>query len=294
MHPLVPKLRLGNAHSVSSAYRPLKLERIVDLISRTALAAVVCPKTGANAHRLILLAENALLQQSPGERAGVTWPPFSATQSLTHSLSVRGEGSQNSFGVESRPGFRHELASVLAIFAVFEKYQPKHPALLGNWAEAFEKMGVAIQSDESREPIHAAVQSLLDCTPEQFDLLVYLIASHHGKVRGALHASPEDQDYRDRDERGLPIRGVREGDRLPSIEVTTLGELTPELTLTLEPARLGLSSRTGASWRERCLGLVEQHGPMTLAYLESIFRAADVRASKLDTSDPALQLESAR
>ena len=35
-----------------------------DLISRTALAAVVCLKTGANAHRLILFAENGLNQQS--------------------------------------------------------------------------------------------------------------------------------------------------------------------------------------------------------------------------------------
>ena len=36
-----------------------------DLISHTALAAVVCLKTGANAHRLILFAENGLNQQSP-------------------------------------------------------------------------------------------------------------------------------------------------------------------------------------------------------------------------------------
>ena len=36
-----------------------------DLISRTAIAAVVCLKTGANAHRLILFAENGLNQQSP-------------------------------------------------------------------------------------------------------------------------------------------------------------------------------------------------------------------------------------
>ena len=214
--------------------------------------------------------------------------------SLTTNSSARVRGDVGKRQLESRPGFRHELASALAIFALFEKYQPKHPALIGNWTEAFRKMGLPMLCEESSDPIPASVQSLLDCTPEQFDLLVYLIASHHGKVRGAIHASPEDQDYRDRDDRGLPIRGVREGDRLPAIEVNTSAELTPELALTLEPARLGLSSRTGASWRERCLGLVEQHGPMTLAYLESIFRAADVRASKLDTPDSTLQLESVR
>ena len=44
---------------------PLPLSETADLISRTAIAAVVCLKTGANAHRLILFAENGLNQQSP-------------------------------------------------------------------------------------------------------------------------------------------------------------------------------------------------------------------------------------
>ena len=37
---------------------PLAPFETADLISRTAIAAVVCLKTGANAHRLILFAEN--------------------------------------------------------------------------------------------------------------------------------------------------------------------------------------------------------------------------------------------
>ena len=45
------------------------------------------------------------------------------------------------------------------------------------------------------------------------------------------------------------------------------------------------------SWRERCLGLLDRHGPTTLAFLESILRAADVRASRLKTNDPALSAE---
>ena len=129
------------------------------------------------------------------------------------------------------------------------------------------------------------------CSAESFDLLVYLIASHHGKVRAALHASPKDQQYRDNDNRGLPIRGVREGDHLPSFCIDDSAERLPELYLTLEPATLGLSLRTGASWRERCLGLLDRHGPTTLAFLESILRAADVRASRLKTNDPALSTE---
>ena len=69
-------------------------------------------------------------------------------------------------------------------------------------------------------------------------------------------------------------------------------EPIPELYLTLEPAALGLSFRTGASWRERCFGLLDRHGPTKLAYLESLLRAADRRASRLRTSDPTILKES--
>ena len=58
--------RLVNFGSCS----PRPLGEIADLISRIALASVVCLKTGANAHRLILFAENGLNQQSLGEGAG--------------------------------------------------------------------------------------------------------------------------------------------------------------------------------------------------------------------------------
>jgi CRISPR-associated endonuclease/helicase Cas3 len=36
---------------------------------------------------------------------------------------------------------------------------------------------------------------------------------------------------------------------------------------------------------------MERHGPATLAFLEAILRAADVRASRLTTNDPALDAE---
>jgi CRISPR-associated endonuclease/helicase Cas3 len=188
-----------------------------------------------------------------------------------------------------RAGLRHELASALALFAVLQRHEPGHPALLGPWVEALEltnrKVPAAVSSGEPT-PCERAV---LACTADEFDLLAYLVACHHGKVRVALHAGPKDQDYRDRgDGRGMPIRGVREGDVLPSILLDADEAPLPSLILTLEPASLGLSSETGRSWRERTQALVARLGPGALAWLEALIIAADRRASRLTTTDPAL------
>lgn len=190
---------------------------------------------------------------------------------------------------DQRPGFRHELASALALFAVLRQFAPQHDALLGPWSDLLASMSQAMP-EPATECQHSEIQRILACTAGQFDLLVYLIASHHGKVRVALHAAPADQDYQPRqigDQRGLPIRGVRSGDVIPAISITPNGEPLPELILTLEPASLGLSFETGASWRERTQQLIRHYGPAALGYLEAILRAADVRASQSTAVDPA-------
>jgi CRISPR-associated endonuclease/helicase Cas3 len=194
---------------------------------------------------------------------------------------------------ETRPAFRHELASALGLFAVLETYAPRHDALLGPWVNVLATLGQALPEQEPPPPPTPLINRLLNCTAEEFDLVAYLVASHHGKVRVGLHAAPKDQDYRVKpgDKNGLPIRGVREGDRLPSVPLMPNEPPIPEVTLTLEPAKLGLSCRTGISWRERCIGLQQRHGPAALAFLEAILRAADVRASQLPTSDPTLTAE---
>ncbi|GIW75953.1 MAG: hypothetical protein KatS3mg104_1016 [Phycisphaerae bacterium] len=193
---------------------------------------------------------------------------------------------------ETRPAFRHELASALGLFALLELYAPTHGALLGPWVEVLGKLGHTVPNVQVSSPPHPLIERLLKCTAEEFDLVAYLVASHHGKVRVGLHAAPKDQDYRDNDGQGLPIRGIREGDRLPSVALVPGEPPIPEVTLTLSPAAVGLSCRTGVSWRERCIGLMERHGPAALAFLEAILRAADVRASRLTTNDPALAMES--
>jgi CRISPR-associated endonuclease/helicase Cas3 len=192
---------------------------------------------------------------------------------------------------DERCGFRHELASALALFTLLKAYAPTHPALLGPWKEAFEALGKTLPTVEGVPPNSPLIQRLLDCDAESFDLVAFLIASHHGKVRVGLHASPKDQEYRDLDQRGLPIRGIRERDKLPAAVLVDGEPPMPEVELTLSPAALGLSMQTGMSWRERCIGLLDRHGPAALAYLEAVLRAADVRASQSTANDPAFTTE---
>jgi CRISPR-associated endonuclease/helicase Cas3 len=192
---------------------------------------------------------------------------------------------------ETRPAFRHELASALGLFAILDVYAPKHDALLGPWVAVLEQMNQPPPERDRPPPTTPLIERLLNCKAEEFNLVAYLVASHHGKLRVGLHAAPKDQDYRDRDGRGLPIRGIREGDRLPSVELVPGEPPIPEVTLTLSPAAVGLSCVTGVSWRERCIGLMERHGPASLALLEAILRSTDVRASRLTTNDPAFGSE---
>jgi CRISPR-associated endonuclease/helicase Cas3 len=125
-----------------------------------------------------------------------------------------------------------------------------------------------------------------------FDLIAYLVAAHHGKVRCSFQASPTDQVYEDRDGKGMPIHGVREGDQTPPVLDVGGAAFAPGATLTLEPAKLGLSPITGPSWTERVLGLVARYVLDGLGYMEAILRAADVRVSAgIPESQPKIEVK---
>ncbi|MFZ5557559.1 MAG: type I-G CRISPR-associated helicase/endonuclease Cas3g [Pseudomonadota bacterium] len=105
------------------------------------------------------------------------------------------------------------------------------------------------------------------------DLIAYLIAAHHGKVRMSLRSMPTEQAD-DRVKRFA--RGVWEGDVLPAIEFD--GEHSAETTLRLALMELG-EGEQGPSWTARTLKLLDEHGPFRLAWLETLVRLADWRAS---------------
>lgn len=186
-----------------------------------------------------------------------------------------------------RPGFRHELASTLALFELLYRTSPEHPALIGAYRDVLVAIGIEHTAPDPDERVlteHPLAAELAALDASAFDRVAYLVCSHHGKVRCTWTSTPRDQEAGKN-----AICGVIDDDKLPSFAMhDSAGELAavPELTLRLCPANMGLSARYGASWSERVANLRAHLGPFALAYLETILRAADARASKLPTEDP--------
>lgn len=180
-----------------------------------------------------------------------------------------------------RPGFRHELASTLSILELLRRARPHHAALLGDYRDLLEALGTTpemvapeLRIDES-DPL---VREILALAATEVDLLLFLVCSHHGKVRCSWTSTPLDQQG----SLGA-IHGVAEGDPLSSFQLSSAAgseHTVPALTLSLAPAALGVGPRYGASWGDRVAGLLATYGPFSLAYLEALVRAADVRASR--------------
>src|SRR5690606_38265819 len=105
------------------------------------------------------------------------------------------------------------------------------------------------------------------------DLIAYLILAHHGKVRMSLRAMPNEQA--DASVKRY-ARGIYEGDSLPALQFDN--EYSAATTLRLALMEIGLGEQ-GPSWSERALRLLEHFGPFQLAWLETLVRLADWRAS---------------
>ncbi len=114
---------------------------------------------------------------------------------------------------------------------------------------------------------HEFASALAALGQSQLDFLsIYLIASHHGKARLSIRAFP--------DEEAEFVLGVQDQSVLPPIHFKNLK--IPSTVLTHEVLEFGRDS-----WQDRCLKLRDNPalGPFRIAYLESLLRAADVRAS---------------
>lgn len=111
------------------------------------------------------------------------------------------------------------------------------------------------------------------------DLAVYLAAAHHGKVRLSIRSLP-GETAPDGNASRLYARGIWDGDDLAEVDLGG-GVTARPAKLSLECMQLGRSENGQPSWAERMLKLRDRIGPFYLAYLEALFRAADMRASRL-------------
>ncbi|MQS16713.1 CRISPR-associated endonuclease Cas3'' [Streptomyces kaniharaensis] len=110
---------------------------------------------------------------------------------------------------------------------------------------------------------HELVSALLLRHGGHDALVTYLAAAHHGHVRITVHPRGEEAPL---------LLGVADGDRTPPVELST-GERFPALTLH--------TAAFPAAWTERALALRDRPdlGPFRLAFLETLVRVADWRAS---------------
>lgn len=100
------------------------------------------------------------------------------------------------------------------------------------------------------------------------DLVTYLVGAHHGRIRLGVRSLPgEDENT---------VLGVREGDEVSAIDLGTDMASTPA-SLSLDPLVLG--GEGALSWTARAMDLLEHHGPFRLAWMETLVRIADWRAS---------------
>jgi len=107
------------------------------------------------------------------------------------------------------------------------------------------------------------------------NLIAYLVAAHHGKVRLSLRALPEEKEAPDGQ---LFARGIWDGDPLPEVSFAD-GEKIPACTLHLDVMRLGEGPQ-GPSWTTRTRRLLNALGPFQLAWCEALVRVADWRATR--------------
>jgi CRISPR-associated endonuclease/helicase Cas3 len=118
-----------------------------------------------------------------------------------------------------------------------------------------------------------------ELAPYLQNLALFIIVAHHGKVRLSIRSMPNEKTPETPN--ALFARGVWQDDTLPEVDLGD-GVTAPKLEeLDLSPMLMGKVDGH-PSWVERMLGLRnhKELGPLRLAYLETVLRAADMRASK--------------
>ena len=153
----------------------------------------------------------------------------------------------------------------------------RQPPDEGPWAKSSHRLSSKPRRKLFRHELASALAWLEAGDAEQprtRDLVAYLVAAHHGKVRMSIRSLPDET--RPDDGGRLFACGVWHGDRLPALKMPD-GKQVESMQLDLSLMSLG-----EGSWLERTLALRDAPdlGPFRLALLETVVRIADWRASR--------------
>lgn len=201
-----------------------------------------------------------------------------------HSLDARRAAGHivAALGLPALPGqvvvqaaHAHDLGKAHEEFQKTLRKAPSLPPGVNLWAKSDGK-GARHDRRGLRHELASALAWLAAGADEERDLVAYLLAAHHGKVRLSLRALPHDAAPPEPGR--LHARGIWDGERLPEVDIGE-GLTFPETTLDLGPMRLG-GTNGRPSWTRRVLALLDRFGPFRLAFLEALVRAADVRVSR--------------
>ena len=170
-----------------------------------------------------------------------------------------------------RAAHAHDLGKAHEVFqaTMRDGYTGAEP---GPWAKSGSRASHGRRG--FRHELASALAWLVRGEDAERDLIAYLLAAHHGKVRLSIRAMPDEKAPADA---RRYARGVWDDDELPEVDLGE-GLVVPATKLSLLPMETGRHEGE-PSWTERALALRERFGPFQLAYLEALVRAADVRAS---------------
>lgn len=104
---------------------------------------------------------------------------------------------------------------------------------------------------------------------QEIDLVVYLVASHHGRIRLSIRRPPEEAGA---DAGVVTTLGISPGDELPEVD---LGDWVIPRSRLAVPTGNNRYERRALALRDR-----PDLGPFRLAFLEMVVRSADWRASR--------------
>jgi CRISPR-associated endonuclease/helicase Cas3 len=177
----------------------------------------------------------------------------------------------------------HDVGKAHACFRqmLLQSGTPPDPAKL--WAKS-EKQKGRCERKGFRHELAAALAWLQLTTETTADknLVAYLIAAHHGRVRLSIRSLPNEAEPPETER--LFARGIWHGDELPAVSLGN-GETIPAVKLDLSFMQMG-DGPHGESWLARMLRLRDDSGPFRLAYWETLLRVADWRASELEKATP--------